>query len=200
MQLFPSNADFSAAKRGMKILEGDAVYDRLKGEFNPSIVTHFLNNYSKPGKVLYDPFAGTQAKFTAMACKVSDVEFVGHDLNPSCEEVELKDSIAEAPRLEPNYMIFHPPYFGGGAFSEDVRDVARIGTSDNYVNALKNCVKRSGHNLETVCVVGRSYLSSGTRVELDWLFVNMFQVFGYSTVEILNSVPDIIIIMKKDFK
>ncbi len=200
MQLFQSNSDLKAAKRGMKILEGDVVHDRLKGEFNPSIVTHFLNNYSKPGTVLYDPFAGTQAKFTAMACKVNDVEFIGHDLNPSYEEVELKDSISEAPRSEPNYMIFHPPYFGGGAFSEDVRDVARIGTTDNYVNALKNCVKRSGNKLEIICVVGRSYLSKGVQVELDWLFVNMFQVFGYRTVEILSSVPDIIIIMKREFK
>lgn len=94
--------------------------NQFHGRTHPEIIITMMNRYTKPGDLVYDPFAGSGT--TIDVCKELDNKVIATDINPYRDDIIKADA-----RLWQSWMaedevdlaVVHPPYMGIVDYGEE---------------------------------------------------------------------------------
>lgn len=193
---------FTVMKRSAVKLPDGGDFNFRRGEFNPEIVRHFVGRYVLHGGVLWEPFAGVSKQVRSLdICDAAGVRLIAYDLSPIDPRVEKYDSTMCGPPEDIDGVIFHPPYYGSAAFSEDERDVAHSTDIEDYRERMRETVEladRAMRSAAVACVVGSAYRLGGELLKVSWLFCELFIDCGFEVVEMLSSVPDVAVVLRRE--
>lgn len=173
-------------------------YDRYQGQVNPFITKKFFHFFSN-NQVIWDPFAGIGKSFTIDIGLEKGLCVLAQDIGATDNRVRRVNSMTNGPGQRINGIIFHPPYYGTGVFTNDKNDIGLFQLPEDYISGLRKVVELGLEKLEEgyVCVVGSSYLLRGKRVYLDWWLTALFMEYGLQVVEMWSSEPDIGVILRR---
>jgi hypothetical protein len=184
-------------------------YNHQICEFNPYIVDLFAKNYLKSGDKAWEPFAGHfSPNKTIDICAKYGVNLYSFDIAPIDSRVVKADSTITKLNCKIQGAIFHPPYLGSSPMSNENGELSKLST-EQYWNGLKNTVKLIDESMDHgfVCIVGRilfarqpdkgHFRQPSQKIQLDWMFTELFVELGFGMKEIYNSPPDWVIVLEK---
>jgi len=172
-------------------------YNRYQGQVNPLITSEFFRFFSD-NQVIWEPFAGTGNVLTIDMGLEKGLCVLAQDIGATDSRVKCVDSMVCGPDKMIDGIVFHPPYYGTGVFTENSNDIGLCQTPEDYMDGLRKVVELGLGKLDEgyVCVVGSSYLSRGKRVYLDWWLTVLFMEYGLQVMEMWASEPDIAVILR----
>lgn len=200
-----SRERYITERRYAKIIEDNGGYDRGDGEMNPAIFSYFLGDVllrSLESSDIWEPFAGHTKKSTNMdLCEKLGVNLIAYDLDPIDDRVKRKDSTVCGPGVPIGGVLFHPPYFGASAMSNEDGEVSLRIDRDSYCHAIAKTIVLSMESLVSgglACVVCRDYRHKGMQITLsEWMCSLFIDRFGFELVEVWSSQPDVILILER---
>lgn len=88
--------------------------NEFHGRTHPDVIFAAVERYTKPGDVVYDPFAGSGT--TIDVCKETGNPVIAYDINPIRPDILQGDARKIVPEGFAQLAICHPPYIGMVAY------------------------------------------------------------------------------------
>lgn len=199
------NHEYMKLRREAKKLGDSGDYILSNGEMNPEIYRQFsLLLEEKNAKRVWEQFANPNGRAFHF---FPEMEVIATNIQPIHSDVIKMNTLEECPDGTFEGIIFHPPYFGSKAFTDDEKELSQINDLDEWLFQISNaadmaieCLSEDG----LVCIIGRQYRCNGKMIKLEELLIESFCGNGLGgrpmeLVEVWLSEPDIVIILKRRY-